>query len=397
MKSVAKVSEPKEARLKNPQARMPKPKTNAAPAAGAALQAAPSTTARVATRARMRDVADLAGVGTMTVSRVIGGTVPVSEETRNRVLAAIEQLDYRPNEVARSLREARTRSIGIIVPNFFDSFFACCAHEVNLVAQEHGYSVMVTTSDEDAMAEYNKASLMMRRNVEGLIVIPAWMGTSQLSKPEFSSIPIVALDRPINSQSQPHSQSDASPNLTSVVVENRKGAERGVQHLIEHGHKHIVFLSLSHELYTLAERHAGYVHAMKKAGLKPEAYFTCTTQKSTLEVLRGLKSAGRLPTAIFASNNLVTQHTLHALMVLKVAVPKKVAIAAFDDLEMFDIFVPQVTVLRQPIQEMGRVAAELLFARLTAPSSDAAKPPESRSRILPVELVVRRSCGCHAP
>lgn len=339
-------------------------------------------------RARMRDVADLAGVGTMTVSRVLSGSVPVGDDTRRRVMAAIEQLDYRPNEVARSLREARTRSIGIIVPNFYDSFFACCAHEVNLVAQEHGYSVMVTTSGEDASVEYEEASLMMRRNIEGLIVIPAWVGDSQLTKPEFASVPIVALDRPIASEHRHHT------NLSSVVVENRKGAERGVRHLIEHGHRNILFLSLSNELYTLSERHAGYVQAMRKAALTPEAYFNCATEESTIQVLRNLKAAKRLPSAIFASNNLVTQHTLHALAALHLSVPKKIALVAFDDLEMFDIFLPPVTVLRQPIKKLGRTAAEFLFARLKAPRGDAPLTDESRSRFLPVELLLRRSCGC---
>ncbi len=338
--------------------------------------------------ARMRDVAQLAGVGTMTVSRVLSGTVPVSEATRTRVMAAVATLKYQPNEVARSLRKARTRSIGIIVPNFYDSFFACCAHEIALVAQEHGYSVSVTTSGEDAAAEYTEASLMMRRNVDGLIVIPAWMGESQLMKPEFASVPVVALDRPIQS-------GEAGPgNLSSVMVENRKGAERGVQHLIEHGHRRILFLSLSDELYTLRERHAGYVQAMKKAGLRPEACFTCATQESTLEHLRSLRAAKALPTAVFTSNNLVTQHTLHALAALRLAVPKKVALVGFDDLEMFDIFLAPVTVVRQPIQELGRTAAEMLFARLTPGERPMPTVDDGRDVVLPVELVVRRSCGC---
>lgn len=339
-------------------------------------------------RARMRDVAELAGVGTMTVSRVLSGSVPVSAEIRSRVMAAVKQLDYRPNEVARSLREARTRSIGVIVPNFYDSFFACCAHEINLVAQEHGYSVVVTTSGEDARTEYDEASLMMRRNIEGLIVIPAWVGESQLMKQEFASVPIVALDRPIDTEDE------ASSNLCSVVVENREGSARGVQHLIEHGHRRIVFLSLSNELYTLSERHAGYEKAMKTAGLEPEAYFTCATLQSTLAVLRELKSANKMPTAIFSSNNLVTQHTLHALAALKLSIPKRVAIVAFDDLEMFDIFLPPVTVVRQPIKQLGRCAAELLFARLKTPPGRAAATGESRSLVLPVELLLRQSCGC---
>jgi len=345
----------------------------------------------------MRDVAALAGVGTMTVSRVLSASVPVSEETRARVLAAVAQLDYRPNEVARSLRKSRTRSIGIIVPNFFDSFFARCAHEINLVAQEHGYSVTVTTSGESASVEYQEASLMMRRNIDGLIVIPAWMGESQMMRPEFSSVPIVALDRPIDAR-----PGDARTNLSSVVVENRKGSERGVRHLIEHGHTRILFLSLSNQLYTLKERHAGYVQAMKKAGLTQEAYFTCATQESTLDVLRKLRAARSLPTAIFTSNNLVTQHTLHALAAMRLNVPRKIAVVAFDDLEMFDIFLPPVTVLRQPIRDLGRTAAEMLFARLKANGDDAPehaplvrdRPEAERNIFLPIEMVLRRSCGC---
>ena len=339
-------------------------------------------------RARMRDVAELAGVGTMTVSRVLSGSVPVSEETRSRVIAAIKQLDYRPNEVARSLRESRTRSIGIIVPNFYDSFFADCAHAVSVVAQQHGYSVMVTTSGEDVASEYHEASLMLRRNVEGIIVIPAYVGESQLTRPEFESIPIVALDRPIRGQTA------GSGNLSSVVVENRAGARRGTQHLIKHGHKKIAFLSLSNELYTLKERYVGYVEAMKQAGLTPEGYFSCLTQESTLEVFRSLRAQDNLPTALFISNNVVTQHALHALATLKIPIPKKMALVAFDDLTMFDIFVPPISVVRQPQQDLGRIAAEFLFARLQARNSGQTANEESQRIVLPVDLLLRKSCGC---
>ena len=336
----------------------------------------------------MRDVAELAGVGTMTVSRVLSGSVPVSDETRDRVLAAIEQLDYRPNEVARSLREARTRSIGVIVPNFYDSFFACCAHAVNLVAQTHGYSVMVTTSGEDCGAEYREASLMLRRNVEGIIAIPAYVGETKLTRPEFESIPIVTLDRPMPAHI------NGFPHLSSVLVENRVGTRQGVEHLIEHGHKAIVFVGLSDELYTLKERHTGYVEAMQHAGLTPEAYFTCGTQEGTLAVFRALRSGNRLPTAVLSSNNLVTQHTLHALAALAISIPREMAVVAFDDLEMFDIFVPPITVVRQPNLDLGRIAAELLFARLQEFNGDKPARTEGRKLMLPVELVVRRSCGC---
>jgi LacI family transcriptional regulator len=122
---------------------------------------------------RMSDVARLAGVGTMTVSRVLNGNVHVSKQTRARVSEAIAKLNYVPNEVARSLRDHRTRQIGIIVPNLHDPFFAQCAHSISLVAKERSYSTVITTSEEDPATEFIEAKRMLRRHIEGLIIVPA--------------------------------------------------------------------------------------------------------------------------------------------------------------------------------------------------------------------------------
>jgi LacI family transcriptional regulator len=328
----------------------------------------------------MRDVAELAGVGTMTVSRVLSGAVPVSDQTRERVERAIKALNYRPNEVARSLRESRTRSIGIIVPNFDDVFFSACAQEVSMVAKEHAYSFMVTTSEEDPETEYAEASLMLGRHMEGLIVIPAAGGKSRLNAPEFRSLPIVALDRPL-----PGAQ------FSTVLVENKRGAELGIEHLIGHGHTRIFFLALTDQLFTLNARRDGYVQAMKRAGLVPEVFSNCSTQAATLELLRAQKEAGILPTAIFVSNYMVMRYTLHALNTLGIAIPQQIAIAGFDDFDMADIFNPAITVVRQPLHEVGRAAAEMLFEQLLHQDPDA----KTQRRVLPVELVIRRSCGCN--
>jgi LacI family transcriptional regulator len=328
----------------------------------------------------MRDVAELAGVGTMTVSRVLSGSVPVSERTRERVERAIKALNYRPNEVARSLREARTRSIGIIVPNFDDVFFSTCAHEVSMVAKEHAYSFMITTSEEDAETEYAEATLMLGRHVEGMIIIPAAGGKSRLDGPDFRSLPIVAMDRPLH-----------GTQFSSVVVENKRGAELAVKHLIEHEHKQILLLALTDQHFTLNARRDGYVQAMKRAGLTPHVFTQCNSQAATLELLQTLKESGSLPTAIFVSNYLVMRYLLHALNTLEISIPQDVAIAGFDDFEMADIFNPALTVVRQPLHDMGRAAAEMLFEQLSEGS-----PAESKRRVLPVELIVRRSCGCNA-
>jgi LacI family transcriptional regulator len=327
----------------------------------------------------MRDVAELAGVGTMTVSRVLSGSVPVSEQTRERVERAIAALHFRPNEVARSLREARTRSIGIIVPEFTDPFFAMCAQAASQAAKEHSYSFMMTTSDEDPETEYAEANLMLRRHVEGLIVIPAANGASRLTQPEFTSIPIVAIDRPIRGS-----------HFSTVLVENKLGARLAVQHLLEHNHRHIAFLGLSDKLFTLNARRAAYVETMEQAGLVPEAYPNCATQQQTLDLLRSLQEAGRLPTALFIANHPVMQFVLHALQLLRIKVPETIALIGFDDFELADLVQPAVTVVRQPREELGRVAAAILFERL----QEATTPAKATRRVLPVELIVRRSCGC---
>jgi LacI family transcriptional regulator len=329
----------------------------------------------------MRDVAELAGVGTMTVSRVLSGSVPVSDATRRRVERAIEQLHFRPNEVARSLREARTRSIGIIVPQFTDPFFAMCAQAASQAAKEHSYSFMMTTSDEDPASEYAEANRMLRRHVEGLIVIPAAYGASRLTQPEFGDLPIVAIDRPIRGS-----------HCSTVLVDNKRGARMATKHLIAHGHRQIAFLGFSDRLFTMNARMAGYVESMEQAGLTPEVFPNCSTQAAAFELLRALHEADRLPTALFVGNHPLMQHVLHALRLLRVAVPERVALIGFDDFETADLLEPPVTVIRQPLEELGRIAAAMLFERL----QEKAAPAKPKRKVLPVELIVRRSCGCTA-
>jgi LacI family transcriptional regulator len=133
---------------------------------------------------------------------------------------------------------------------------------------------------------------------------------------------------------------------------------------------------------------------MRSAGLRPESCFTCATQESTLDALRKAMAHTPRPTAIFSSNNLVTQHTLHALDTLKLNVPGDVALVGFDDLQMFDIFLPPVTVVRQPLEDLGRRAAEMLLAELQPQPRREDAVAEVRNVVLPVQLVVRRSCGC---
>ena len=330
---------------------------------------------------RMSDVAKLAGVSTMTVSRVLNENANVLDETRQRVFAAVERLGYRRNELARSLRERRSRQIGILVPNLCDPFFAISAQAINRVARGHGYSVCIATTEENPELEYEEASRMLRRSVEGLLVIPVDVkGTSRLLSPEIQSLPIVTIDRPA---------SGAGRMFDTFLVENKQGAMDGTNHLLSMGHTRIACVALSRRLYTMRQRISGYEAAMEAAGLAPTVVIVPETVQGTLNQLRQLMSDHQPPTAIFCANNLTTRQVLQALQAMHLHPPDPVALVGFDDFEIADLLRPGVTVVSQPFESMARQAAETLFERLAGPIS---RSPGKRT-VLPVELIVRGSCG----
>ena len=328
----------------------------------------------------MKDVAQLAGVGTMTVSRYLNGSASVSKEASERVEKAIRTLHYKPNQMARALRGQRSRSVGLIIPYLYDPFFAAFGHSVTEVAKQHGYTVLITTSDEDPETEYNEASQMLQRYVEGLIVIPANHGVTRLSKALTGRVPLVVFDRPID-----------EPGFDTVLVQNQAGARRMVEHLIGHGHRRIAFIGLRRDLYTIDARFQGYRRAMADAGLPSEPFFNCSTQDSTRQVIENHLASSQPPTAYFTSNTLSSRYVLTELLRRGLKIPGDVALAGFDDFYLADTL--GLTVVRQPVEELGRAAAKQIFARLAAHGTTQA----GTRTVLPVDLVLRQSCGCRHP
>ena len=181
----------------------------------------------------VREVAELAGVGMMTVSRVINNGPSVRPATRKRVLAAIAELGYRRNEAARMLTGHRATMIGLIVPDLSDSFFASCAQTIQHVASSLGYMTLVAASERDSELEIQQAQQMASRNRSGIILVTSTRKRDPRPEElEASGLPIVALDRPI-----------AGLRSDAVVTEDLLGAEAGVRHLLEHGHKRITCVS----------------------------------------------------------------------------------------------------------------------------------------------------------
>jgi LacI family transcriptional regulator len=189
---------------------------------------------------------------------------------------------------------------------------------------------------------------------------------------------MVALDRPLEGS-----------KCDRLLVQNKHGAQAGVAHLIELGHKNIAFFGLARPLYTLRMRQQGYEAAMKIAGLRPNISLVSDAPEDTLSALRSTLASKTPPTALFGSNNLVTRHLLHSMLALGLHAPDSIALVGFDDFETADLMRPGITVVRQPVESLGRLAAETLFSRLAKGEDE----PTPKRMMLPVELVIRGSCG----
>ncbi len=248
----------------------------------------------------MRDVAERAGVGMMTVSRVLNGTAQVREETKERVYRALEELHYRPNLMARALRGFGTRSIGVILPYLYDPFFASCAHAISSVAKQHAYSVLLATSDENTETETEQLRDLLRHRVEGIIVIPASSGRSHLTDPEFNGTPMVALDRPIV-------RPIPGAPVDRVLVENQQGATLAIEHLIQHGHRRICFIASRAKSSPCRRASTAIRRPCRPPASSPSASTTAATKPPRSSFVRTVRARPNPPTAIFAG-----QRPLHS-------------------------------------------------------------------------------------
>lgn len=320
-----------------------------------------------------------AGVSLKTVSRVINGDKSVSEKTRERVLAAIEALGYRPNAIARSLRAKKTYTIGVIIADITNSFYSTIFRGIEDEAFTRNYSVLVANSDELLEKEKLYVRVFVEKQVEGLVIVPA-IGSQRYLKTFAPRIPLVFVDRPPR---------DFEGSV--VKVQNVEGAYELTCHLLRHGFEDIAFVASDLRLPTVRERFVGFRRALEESGksVRPEMVKDGNkTAQDAYQAVNELLSLPFRPRAIFAANNLMIQGALRAFQERNLRVPQDVAIVGFDDFEMADIVQPRLTVVAQPAYALGREAAILLFSQMESSSF------KNREVVLPVELVFRESCGC---
>jgi LacI family transcriptional regulator len=346
------------------------------------------TTVRTRRRGRpptIIDVAREAKVGVMSVSRVINNHPSVKHSTRAKVMKAIARIGYSPNDAARMLKGRRGRTIGLVIPDLSD-FFSSCFHAVQEVAIRHDYQTVVVATGRSVLVEDQQLESIQNR-VAGLLIVSSGSDGTRLKAIQDSGIPVVALDRPV-----------AGLQTDAVLVENREGAEQGVLHLIEHGHKKIACVGFDSGSYTVRERIEGYKLAIRNAGLDPILF----TQVNSLEAMQALAlrwSAGKdkdRPTAAFSLKRISSAHLIQALHLHKLRVPEDIAVIGFDDFELAEVLGTPLTVVRQTPTRMARAAAELLFKKIANLQEGAAAETHTAKTLFPTQLIIRRSCGCPA-
>lgn len=327
------------------------------------------------TRPTIRDVAKRAGVSRQTVSRVINDSERVSPETRRRVEEVIEEMDYRPDALARSMAKGRSGMLACIAPNLTDYTFASLIEGAETMVREHGYFLLSASASGEETFAALVGELVDSRRVEGLIVINPFADDRHRHLSEqFPTVFAGARPRELAT--------------SSVALDDVSAAKIATQHLLQLNHQRIVCITGPLAEDCSQDRCKGFQEAVQEAGIEipPEMIIEGNwLAQSGFEALHSLASEGDLPTAIFVQNDQMAVGVLRAARDIGVQVPEQLSVIGVDDIPLAGFLSPPLTTVRQDFHEIGRQAASLLLREISDPLT------ESRQLRLPAHLVVRRS------
>ncbi|MEV7429641.1 LacI family DNA-binding transcriptional regulator [Nocardioides sp. NPDC092400] len=353
----------------------------------------------------IRDVARVAGVSVATASRALGNYGRVSDETRARVQAATEEIGYRPNSVARSMITRRTNTIGVVCADISSPFFAGVVRGVTDEAKKAGFDILLVNTDEDVATEREAIALLMDKRVDGMVVSAADVcEVAHLATAQERGTPVVLIDR-------------ISSMLSAdvVTVDDVRATELAVSHLLELGHRRIGILAELRiereadwqtllgpgldrdrgELNASAARLLGYLRAHRAAGVPVDPTLVCRTGTyevdGAVECARQLLSRSDRPSALVTIDNVMTVGGFRAVRELDLDLPGDLSFVGFDNLDWTTLVRPALTLVEQPVHEIGARAAQRLLERI------AGDDQEPRRILLPTSFLVRGSTAPAAP
>lgn len=327
--------------------------------------------------ATIKDVAALAGISYTTVSHVVNRSRPVSEPVRLKVEAAIAQLGYVPSGVARSLKARSTRTIGMLIPNGINPYFAELARGIEDHCERNGFCVILCNSDDNPEKQRNYLRVLLEKRVDGLIVSSVDGDVGIAGGLAEVRTPLVVVDREL----------DSVPADT-VRIDHEQGAWLATRHLLELGHERIACISGPTATPVADMRLAGYRRALREAGLDPEPGWMVNSEftspagyQAAVHLLEGMK-----PTAIFAGNDVIAIAVLRAAAERGILVPGQLSVVGFDDIQISRYVYPALTTVGQSIRQLGETAAEMLLRRIISPDS-----LDVRRLLVTPSVVVRES------
>jgi LacI family transcriptional regulator, galactose operon repressor len=328
----------------------------------------------------IHEVAKRAGVGSITVSRVVNNSGYISPKTRERVEKAIAELGYVPNTLARSLRSRRTNTVGLMVTDITNPFFTTLARGVEDAANEAGYTVIFCNTDESVVKEEKYLNVLLQKQVDGLLLVPSQSRASAIQQIQKHGTPVVVVDRRI-----------PGGNVDTVRCDSVDGAYQIMKYLVSLGHQQIAIMSGAVGVSTADDRVAGYRKALEEAGIPIDEEYIFrqdfTPDGGYAMTMKAINLPLR-PTALIAANNFITIGAMKALQEVGLEVPEDIALVGFDDLPPALVTFPFFTVASQPAYQMGTRAMQLLLERLEGKEMN-----EFQEIILPTQLIIRRSSG----
>jgi LacI family transcriptional regulator len=327
--------------------------------------------------ATIKDVAKVAGVSEATVSRWMNGRLTVRQETAERIESAVRSLEYAPSLVAQTLVTKTSRTLGVLLADISNPFFASLTRTIEDAAQSLGYAVIVCNSESDPDKEMNYIQLLTRKYIDGILFLSNSKDGAGIRNALTAQIPLVIVDEDLN-----------GVDLHGVFVDNTQGAYEGVSHLIALGHRRIAHIA-GLPVYTTPLRLEGYKRALEAHGISFERSlirFSNFQAEGGREAAAALLANADRPTAVFAGNDLMALGVIQAVWEAGLRVPEDVAVVGFDDIPLAASLVPPLTTVAQPISDIGSAAVRMLVALIEG------RDVQERV-VLPCTLRVRHSCG----
>ena len=329
------------------------------------------------------DVAKKAGVSQTTVSHILNNSVTMSipEETRQRVLQAMQELDYIPNRTARNLRKRVAKMVGVVISDLQNPFFTSVVRGIEKVLVEADYILLLCNSDEDPKRESIHLTTLRSEGVAGIILATARANSESYQQLLNNRTPLVGIDRTFE-----------NINMDVVSVTNSRGAFNAVSHLHDLSHKRIGLISGPPQLSTSRERREGYEEAIQLHNLVKSdelIQYSDSRQAGGYKAMQALLDLPEPPTAVLVTNNLMTLGALQTIHERNLVIPSEIAVVGFDDMPWATSLQPPLTAVAQPTYELGIAAAQLLLDRLHEPDRPF------RHIVLETQLMIRASSGSH--